>query len=583
MRTSALLIALICSCTAFSQVAFNIVEPASIAGGYDFTSNGDAPNWGLANLNNPADAVTDTVVVAEDGTPGINAQGIPHSNEACFPLTNNVAGKIVMVYRYDGQSTNDCWAGTKVLNAENAGAVGVIIVNRDDNLFGYDGTTDGPATTIPFAFITRTDGELIRSKIDAGDDVVAFIGNKLGLFNDDLGIKKVNTMIPREACTPALTSLDATEFGFDIGTRIYNYGSNTQNNIMLTAEVTGPAGTWTETAGPYTLAMGDSIDVYTGGANNINAFSFNSYPTGNYVLNYTVDLGSPDEMDFDNELNYTFVVSDQVFSYAPMDTVSGLPDPSDWTRSTGSQYISCINYDNANASRLAATGVYMAATPAWDATFSIDGEFVTAILYSWDDNFVDLNDANFDMSALTFLTEGEYIFDASEDSAMVYIPFDTPTALMDDQRYLACVQVWNDNLWIGHNRSVNYNMNLETYAQPMVPLSADGSWFALGFGTDITPAIGLRIMDEGALNIQEDQVLSVHIFANPTNSELSISVKDLEYGEVNIFDLSGKLVKKEILNSSFETIDVSELEAGQYILSISDQNQHHTQKRFTKI
>ena len=275
MKSLGLLTILILGSTSvFSQVSFTILEPASIAGGYAFTHNGDAPDWGLANLNNPADAVLDTVVIAEDGTPGINAQGIPHSNEACSPLTNDLTGKIALVYRYDGASSNDCYIGTKVLNAENAGAIGVIVVNREETVFAYGGTTDGPSTSIPFAFISKSDGALIRDRIDNGEDVVAFIGNKLGLYDDDAGIVKNQTLVSTLGATASQTSLSGSEFGFDIGTKIYNYGVNTQSNIMLTATLDGPGGNYSETVGPFSIPQGDSIDVFTGGTNNIPAFSF---------------------------------------------------------------------------------------------------------------------------------------------------------------------------------------------------------------------------------------------------------------------------------------------------------------------
>src|SRR3989338_426313 len=127
----------------FTQITFTVTAPASIAGAYDFTSNGDGTDWGLANLLDPADAVLDTLVLVDDGTPGINAQGIPLANEGCGPLVNDLTGKIAVVYRYDGSSSNVCWYGTKVLNAQNAGAVGVIMINREDGLIDVPGTTDG--------------------------------------------------------------------------------------------------------------------------------------------------------------------------------------------------------------------------------------------------------------------------------------------------------------------------------------------------------------------------------------------------------------------------------------------------------
>lgn len=62
--------------TAMSQVIFSVEAPAAIQGFYQFTSNGDGSNWGLPTLlGNPP--VLDTVVIPNDGTLGVNAQGNP--------------------------------------------------------------------------------------------------------------------------------------------------------------------------------------------------------------------------------------------------------------------------------------------------------------------------------------------------------------------------------------------------------------------------------------------------------------------------------------------------------------------------
>lgn len=568
----------------FSQVSFIITEPASISGGYEFTSNGDAPNWGLANLNDPLDAIFDTVVVAEDGTPGINVQGVPHSNEACQALTNNVAGKIVLVYRYDGQSTNDCYASTKVLNAQNAGAVGVIIVNRQDGVFGYNGNPDGMTTNIPFAFIDKDDGAIIRDKIDNGETVVAFLGNKLGFYTDDVGIKKNNTLVPTETCTPALTSLNTSEFGFDVGTMIYNYGSDPQNNVMLTAEVTGPAGVWTETAGPFTIASGDSIDVFTGGTNNIPAFSFSNYPNGNYNMTYSIDIGTTDEMSFDNSMNYTFVVSDTLASFCDMDTLTGLPHRNQFARSTEPAYSSCMVYHNPNGSRLGATGMYTLATMAWDTQNPLEGNFVTTYLYQWDDSFVDLLDPNFGFNSLIPLTEGDYTFGANDDSSFVFVEFNDPIQLNDNQRYLACIEVWSDEIWLGHNNRIDYNRNTTThYYQPLVPSSANGVYYWAGFGTDLTPNLALRVFDAAELGVEDDKILTSHIYPNPANSELNVVIDGFESGQMIILDLSGRVIIQQKVSGSKNTVNVSNLAPGQYVIKIIGQNEMTSTKRFTKL
>ena len=465
----------------FGQVSFTVFEPVSIAGGYEFTSNGDGPNWGLENLDDPADAVTESVVIADDGTTGVNAQGIPHANEACAPLINDVVGKIVLLYRYDGESDNDCYAGTKVLNAENAGAIGVILVNRDNSVYGYNGTDDGPSTSIPFAFITKDDGALIRAQIDAGEDVVAFIGNKLGLYDDDAGIVNKTTMAPVISATNIQTSVDASEFGFDVGTTIYNYGANTQSDVMITATVVGPPGTWTETSGPFEILTGDSIEVYTGGPDDLAAFSFDTYPAGTYTLTYDVDLGTADESTFDNSLSFNFFMNNDMVTYCKIDPETNEFVVNRVTRSGTSLFSPCMVYDNPNGSRLGVAGIYFVAETAWNVDFPLEGEETGIILYKWDDEFTDLDDEGFGFSELDEVADAIYIFGADEEGEVAYAAFDEPVLLENDQRYLACLQVWNPDIWIGYNSQVDYARNVVRDRQPLCPLISDVGLFCSWF------------------------------------------------------------------------------------------------------
>ena len=566
-----------------AQVSFTVVAPASIAGGYEFTSNGDGPNWGLPNLDDPNDAVLDTVVLADDGTPGINAQGIPFANEACAPLVNDLTGKIAMVYRYDGSSSNVCYVGTKVLNAQNAGAVGVIVVNREETVIGYGGTTDGPSTNIPFAFISKSDGALIRAKIDAGEDVVAFIGNKLGLHMDDVGINKKNTLVPTKSAVLSQLSQNGTEFGFDIGSKIYNFGQNDQNNVMITATVNGPAGTWTETAGPFTILSGDSVDVVTGGLNNIPAFSNSNYPDGIYTLDYDLSIGVTDEEEFDNHLSYQFMVSDSIMSYAKIDPNTNMPQFNTYTRSADPGFKACMVLQEPNADRIGIKGLHVAATMAWDAVSPLDGESVDVYLYKWNDVFTDLNDPAFAFDFLEDIAYGNYEFVNGDDSNSVYIPLEEPVVLENGQRYLTCVEVYNDEIWLGYNNRVDYTRNIDRYLQPLVPSGANSNYFAFGFGRHQTPAIALSVFDADELTVREEENLKAKVFPNPSADVLNVSIPDFSSGELMIRDLSGRLVQQISVQSAISQIEISDLSPGHYIITIQRYDGLTGQYPFVKI
>jgi len=557
----------------FSQVSFTVTAPASIAGGYNFTSNGDGTDWGLADLLDPLDAVMDTLMLVEDGTPGLNAQGIPFSNEGCGTLTNDLTGKIAVVYRYDGVSSNVCWYGTKVLMAEQAGAVGVVMINREDALIDVPGTTDGPLTSIPFAFISKSDGAILRAKMDAGDDVVAFIGNKTGLYANDAGILDVSTSSPVIAATASQTSQNATEFGFDVGTTVMNFGNTDQNNVTVTATVTGPGATWTETAGPFSIVSGDSIDVYTGGANDLPAFSLASYPDGRYTLTYDIDLGTPDESDFDNSISYDFVITDSLIAYCNLDPVTNLPVSNANYRpgGGGNLFEMCMVYDNPNGSRLGAEGLYFSAVTGYNSGVSLDGEEMAINLYSWDNVFTDLNDANLAFDNLNMVAYGYYYYPSDLQDEVVFAPFETAVQLSDNQRYLACVQPSNVEIYMGHDTGIDYNWSVNTTLEPINPINGDNGWFALGFGTDLTPSMALRVFDAAEVGIPEYEKQEGTIFPNPANEHLTVSLRSSEVNgaKISILDMTGRVVMMESINSAhLKQFAIGNLTSGQYMVQV---------------
>lgn len=117
---------------------------------------GDYPAGG-AQFGPPLDTVgiTGDVVLANDGT--------GTATDACEPLINTgqVAGKIALVDR------GNCYFVTKVKNAQNAGATGVIVVNNQGDQIITMGGND-PTITIPSVFIGQTDGNTIKGELATG-------------------------------------------------------------------------------------------------------------------------------------------------------------------------------------------------------------------------------------------------------------------------------------------------------------------------------------------------------------------------------------------------------------------------------
>ena len=573
MKKGLLLLAgLFSAVCAQAQISFSIVSPSSIAGGYDFTSNGDGTNWGLPNLNDPNDAVLDTLKLVDDGTPGINAQGIPYANEGCNPLPpGSLNGKIAVVYRYDGVSTNVCWYGTKVLNAQNAGAIGVVMINREDALIDVPGTTDGPMTSIPFAFISKSDGEILRAKMDAGEDVVAFIGNKTGLYANDLGIKRETSISPLISATASQITQNASEFGFDVGTTVYNFGSGDQYNVEIIADVTGPGGNWADTTGPHTILSGDSIDIYPWATNTLNTFNLNSYPPGRYTLTYNISLGVQDESDFDNTLRYDFVISDSLIAYCSLDTTTNLPVSNANYRPAGSpvSFQTCLAFSDANASRLGAHGIYFSSVTGYNSGVSLEGEEFGLTLYEWNDVFTDLNDPNFGFNDINPVAYGFYYYPSDLQDSAVFGEFVNPVQLQDNQRYLACVETFNSDVYMGYDTRIDYTRSIDNTLEPIAPMNDGSGFYALGFGADLTPSIALKVFDASELGITEAEAEQVLIYPNPTSNFLTIRLNEASKSTIRVYNMLGKLIFTDSMSGlALRTIDVSNLAAGVYTVEI---------------
>lgn len=101
-----------------AQVICYVETPPSLEGNKEMTWADPGGGWGCPDLTIPANAVLDTLVFAEDGTAA--------DSLCCNAVTNGsqVNGKIAVIYR------GTCEFGVKSLNAQNAGAVAVIIINN---------------------------------------------------------------------------------------------------------------------------------------------------------------------------------------------------------------------------------------------------------------------------------------------------------------------------------------------------------------------------------------------------------------------------------------------------------------------
>jgi hypothetical protein len=317
------------------------------------------------------------------------------------------------------------------------------------------------------------------------------------------------------------------------------------------------------------------IDIFPGGASTFPTFSLNSYSAGTYTLTYTASLGGVDDYDSDNSVSFNFTVNDSVYSFTTKDATTGSLTNANFYRpgTNNATYSICTVINDANASRVAATGVYFAATTAAASGVTLDGEEMALYLYQWDDSFTDLNDPNFGFTALTEVASGFYYYPSDLQEEVVYGAFSTPAVLVDNQRYLACVQTVNLDLYLGYGNQ-DYTWNTDIYLQPMFPNESDGTYFGVGFGTELPSSLGVALIDANDVSIAEANVIEGMAYPNPANDNVTVSIEGEGVASLNVTDVSGKTVLSSSLNlvGGKSDVSISSLDAGIYIFNVTLEN-----------
>jgi hypothetical protein len=229
---------------------------------------------------------------------------------------------------------------------------------------------------------------------------------------------------------------------------------------------------------------------------------------------------------------------------------------------------------DANASRIAATGLHFSATTLAASNVTLDGEEIALTLYKWEDNFVDLNDANFGFNTLTQVAGGYYYFPSDLQGSLVYGAFDQAVVLEDNVRYLACAQTVNLDVYLGFESSRDHTWNYNYYAQPMSPIESDGAYFAAGFGADVPNALVLRVIDANSIGLDEASTVNGMAYPNPTANNIDLTIDGEGAAQVVVTDIAGKIVSSSAINlvNGTSNYSLEGLTNGMYIFNVTLEN-----------
>lgn len=562
-----------------SQVVFSGVSPVSIQGNYDFAwADPAGGDWSCPDFLVPGTFVEDTLMIVDDGTPGLNLQGNPLSAEACNgPLINDLTGKIAVIYR------NTCEFGYKALQAQDAGAVAAIIINREDEIVQMGGGVEGLNVTIPCVFVTSLTGNQLVTEMSNGP-VVVFLGSKVGAYVNDIGANSGQALV-----SPYGGANSLQYDGFEPGIQVYNYGTDDQAAVSINAKIDGPSGTiYDETVGPVAIVSGDTLAVFPGNTDAFPAWNegVGNYENGEYTLTYTMDLGGTDDSDFDNVLSSSFSITDGTtigtLAVSPVDA-SGMPVANTYPSNATTEYQGCVMIQEPNSSTMAVQGMYF--IPHTDTSVNdLAGSEIFGNAYQWDDGWVDLDDPNYDFAAATtnafnalnIVTFGTH-YPASNDDVddVAYIEFVTPFLMVDNQRYLFCLQTFETaTISFGYDNTINYDGNEGIYRQPVAPVHIDGQWYSGGWSGASAPALSLKTFDPAEVGITDADILVGGAFPNPTTDAVTITVNATGAATLTVTDISGKIVMNSLvdLGTGSTRVNTSQLEAGVYVFTVIMEN-----------
>ncbi|MBL4587352.1 MAG: T9SS type A sorting domain-containing protein [Flavobacteriales bacterium] len=560
--------ALLCgSIGAWAQTVLLVQEPSNLADSYNFTNSG-SNNWG-ADLDTIA-ITAEAAFAYDDGTFVSPTLGTAGDSAACGPTINrdDIEGKIAVLYR------GFCNFSLKAKNVQDSGAVALIIINNiPGGPVGMGAGTNAAGVVIPVVMISDADGALLRDSILTGA-VTIFLGNNTGLFANNIGAYRPNIGMAKSFSIPSQFALTDTDFEVPLGEWVFNYGSADATNVTATA-VIDRDGTemYNEVSTPADIPVGDSAFLP------LPTFSMNGYPTGYYTITYTINSDETDEFPNDNEAIANFWINDSKYSKSRIDPTNGMPLGGNGLRPANeTEYQWCTVMESENASSMVITGVSFATLTNDDAELA--DKNIQVSVFEWTDDIT----TNLTFDNLFEVSDGDFFDYPSDTEAadslegeFVTYNFPDPIELSDEIRYLTCVTILDDNVFLLVDAGIDYNTTYETHPDDLFfPLNGDnnGGWFGGGFGPDNVPAIVTNLASNTTGIAEDIDQRDVTPYPNPTVDMITIPFGAVLSGSINmeVYDVTGRSVMSQVMstnNSNQLKVDVTSLSSGLHTFNLT--------------
>lgn len=579
---------LLTSLASKAQVVVAGISPQSIQGMYSFEiqdSCGQWPgevennSWGTWNggldFNLAGNYVQGNLILVDDGTMGTSSDGHPLQQEGCDSILNVISGNIALIY------ANSCEYSTKVYRAQEAGAIAVVIINTESTIEKMPANTDpingflGTLCNIPAVLISDSDGAALVTAMQS-DTVELLIGNKTGVFQNDIGSQLDQVILP------SFRVYNIFEINkIPLGIQITNNGVSDLPNASVTGIITDPIGDtlYNETINMAIMA-GDTVNVFSNEIISFPVFNTSLITSlGDFELRYTVNAGTNDAFPSDNSHTHVFSVRDDAWSLVDINQNYG-PSANFFPNIATTEYQSCVFYqDTTGGWPVEKDALYM--VPHTDTSlYNLAGAEIFINVYEWNDNWTDLNDPNYSFdptttnaySDLNLITFGVHYpvsnFDVDQPA---YVPFQSSVQVLSNKRYLFCLQTFDSQISFGYNSNYKYDANVHFLNQPIAPIYVDGSWITNGWNNSTAPAI--TIIDRIG-SLETNTGLQTNIYPNPANDRVTLSVNTSGNADLQIVDIAGKVIYSGsvVITNGQVDISISEFASGSYVFRLTDQN-----------
>ncbi|MCB9282839.1 MAG: T9SS type A sorting domain-containing protein [Lewinellaceae bacterium] len=558
-------------------------SPANIAGIYDYSP-------GLYDPDVTAGIWTADVAFILDNSEYPNCG----CNEAINPAELN--GKIVLVDRFGG-----CVLGAKLINAQNAGAIAVVIFNTQPGM----GTVDilvsayhASLLNIPAVMLSYEAGQAIRAEL-ANGPVNMTIGQYK--FPNDIGIGKSSVVNAPLGAMPA-GQVTAGNFSLIPGANVANKGLNDAVNTTLTARVSHQE----LEGGPIVQVYEQSVSLDLIAAGDTGFIALPAYlpaeGAGVYYVDYQVASDSVEVPMADNQQSSKFILSEHTYCKGGWDFDNERPSVNNAYTDFGGGSIEFLSgFDLPYGEQVVLENIqFYVATGSFGPSFGAIGlENINGYVYEWSDANGDghFNNNELEMVGIAPVAN----VDTSLNELWVTAPILELTNFEagyhvsgNNKKYLVGLRYEGpEYVFFGFDEDYDQRAFVENgYATDLgLPYFVIRSWngglpdVEAGFVfSDVYASVAAALnISGGSVNAKEPSALataSVSLFPNPATDFLTVKLPGELHQQrimVEMFNSLGVMVRQfEIDSLDFSAghqVDISELLPGFYTLKTSSEGQ----------